>query len=85
MQKNSAANIKLSKTQLHKIAQQGGFLGRLVEPILKTGLFLIGSVLKPSAKSILILLGLTAAGSATDAAIQKKMFGSDTTTLIISN
>ena len=46
---------------------------------------LIGHVLKPLAKSVLISLGLTAAASATDAAIHKKMFGSHTTTLIISN
>ena len=46
---------------------------------------LIGNVLKPLAKSVLISLGLTAAASAIDAAIHKKMFGSRTTTLIISN
>ena len=46
---------------------------------------LIGNVLKPLAKSVLISLGLTAAASATDAAIHKKMFGSRTTALIISN
>ena len=46
---------------------------------------LIGNVLKPLAKSVLISLGLTAAASATDAAIHKKMFGFRTTTLIISN
>ena len=46
---------------------------------------LIGNVLKPLAKIFLILLVLTAAGSATDAAIHKKMFGSGVTTLIISN
>ena len=45
---------------------------------------LIENVLKPLAKSVLILLGLTAAASATDAAIDKKMFGSGFTTLIIS-
>ena len=28
---NSSANIKLSKTQLHKIGQSGGFLGRFQE------------------------------------------------------
>ena len=81
----SSANIKLSKTQLHKIGQSGGFLGRLLGPLLKTGLPLIGNVLKPLAKSVLIPLGLTAAASATDAAIHKKMFGSGNTTLIISN
>ena len=46
---------------------------------------LIGNVLKPLAKSVLIPLGLTAAAAATDAAIHKKMFGCGTTTLIISN
>ena len=45
----------------------------------------IGNVLKPLAKSVLIPLGLRAAASATDAAIHKKMFGSGTATLIISN
>ena len=81
----ASANIKLSKTQLHKIEQSGGFLGRLLGPLLKTGLLLIGSVLKLLAKSVLIPLGLTASASATDAAIHKKMFGSGVTTLIISN
>ena len=79
------ANIKLSKTQLHKIGQSGGFLGRLFGPLLKTGLRLIGKLLKPLAKSVLIPLGITAATSATDAAIHKNMFGSGNTTLIISN
>ena len=45
----------------------------------------MGNILKPVAKSVLITLALTAAASATDAAIHKKMFGSDFTTLIISN
>ena len=82
---NFSANIKLSKTQLHKIGQSGGFLGRLLGPLLKTGLPLIGNVLKPLAKSVLIPLGLTAPASATGAAIHRKMFGSGNTTLIISN
>ena len=82
---NSSANIKLSKTQLHKIGQPGGFLGRLLGPLLKTGLPLIGNVFKPLAKSVLIPLGLTVAASATDVAIHKKMFGSGFTTLIIIN
>ena len=82
---NSSANLKLSKTQLHKIGQSREFLGRLLEPLLKTGLPLIGSVIKPLAKSVLIPLGLTAAASATNVAIHKKMFGSGMTTLIISN
>ena len=58
---------------MHKIGQSGGFLGRLLGPLLKTGLPLMKNVLKPLAKSILIPLGLTAA-AATDAAIHKKMF-----------
>ena len=70
---------------MHKIGQSGGFLGRLLGPLLKTGLPLIGNVLKPLAKSVLIPLGLTAAASATDAAIHKKMFWSGVTILKISN
>ena len=46
---------------------------------------LIGDVLTPLANSVLKALELTAAASATDAAIHKEMFGSGTTTLIISN
>ena len=60
---------------MHKIGQSGGLLGRLLGPLLKTGLSLMKNVLKLVAKSVLIPLGLTAA-SATDAAIHKKMFGS---------
>ena len=58
-----------------------------MEPLPKTGLLLIGNViiLKPLAKRILIPLGLTAAASATDSAVHKKMFGSGFATLIISN
>ena len=73
----------MPKTQLHRIGQLGGFLGRLLWPLLKTGWPLIGNVLRPLAKNVLIALGLTATVSATDAAIHKKMFGSGTTTLII--
>ena len=67
---NSSANVKLSKIQLHKIGQSRGFLGRLLELLLKTGLALIEHVLIPLAKSVLISLGLTAA-AATDAAIHE--------------
>ena len=63
------------KTHLHKIGQLGGFLGKLLGLLLKTGLPLIGIILKPLAKSVLFPLRLTAGGSATDAAIHKKMFG----------
>ena len=82
---NCSDNIKLSKIQLHKIGQLGGFLGRLLKPLVKTGLPLRENVRKPLAKSFLISLVLTTAASATDVAIHKKMFGSGTTTLIISN
>ena len=51
---------------------------------MKTGLPLIGNVFKPLAKGVLIPLGLTAAASATDAAIHKKIFELGVTTLIIS-
>ena len=54
---NSSANIKLSKTQFYKIGLSGGFLGRILGPLLKTGLPLIQNVIKPLAKSILIPLG----------------------------
>ena len=75
---HSSTDIKLSKTQLSKMIQSGGFLGRLLGPLLKTGLTLMKSVIK--------LLGLTAA-AATDAGIHKKILGSghNNTTLIISN
>ena len=43
---NSSANTKLSKTQLHQIVQVRGFLGRLLGPLLKVGLPLIGNKLK---------------------------------------
>ena len=81
----SSANMKLSKTQLQKIGRSGGFLSRLLEPLLKTRLPLIKNVLKLLARSVLTTLGLTAAISATYAAVQKKIFGSGMTTLTISN
>ena len=67
--------------------QSGGSLGRLLGPLLKTGLPLMKSLIKPLAKSVLIPLGLTAAASAADAGIHKKILGSghNNTTLIISN
>ena len=72
----SSTDIKLSKTQLSKVVQSGGFLGKALGPLLKTGLPLMKNVIKPFAKSILILLGLTAATSAADAGIHKKVIGS---------
>ena len=96
--KNSSTDIKLSKTQSSKIIQSGGFLGRCLGPLLKTGLPLIKNVIKLLAKSVLKPLGLTAAASASDAGIHKKILGSgkslldsalpkqnNTITLIISN
>ena len=83
-------DIKLSKSQMSKMIQSGGFLGRLFGQLLKTGLPLIENVIKPLAKRVLIPLGLTATASAADAGIHKKTLGSgyndpSSITLIISN
>ena len=76
---HTSTEIRLSKVQLTKM-QKGGFL-RLLAPLLKPGLPLLKSVIKP-----LGMLGLTAAASVTDAAINKKILASGNhTTLIISN
>ena len=80
IENNMSTDIKLSKAQISKIIQSGGFLGKLFGPLLKTGLPLLKSVIKP-----LGLLGLTAASSAIDAGVQKKIYGCGTTTLVISN
>ena len=71
IENNMSTDIKLSKAQIPKIIQSGGFLGKLLGPLLKTGLALIKNVTKPLAKSVLIPLRLTAAASAADAGIQK--------------
>ena len=72
---NSATDIKLSKTQMKKIIQSGGFLGKLLSklagPLMKIAL--------PLAKNVLAPLGLTAAMSAIDGSIQKKIHGSGAT------
>ena len=91
----SLTDINLLKTQLCKMVQSRGFVGRLLSPLLKTGLPLIKNVITPLAKSVLIPLGLFAAASAADAGIHKKILGSgkrpldlalaNNTTLIISN
>ena len=78
---NMLTDLKLSKTQISKIIQSGGFSGSLLSK-------LAGSLMKvaiPLAKNVLAPLGITLAASAIDAGIQKKMHGSGTTTLIISN
>ena len=69
---NSATYIKLSKAQIKKIIQSGGFLGKLLSK-------LAGSLMKvamPLAKNVLAPLGLTAAMSAIDRSIKKKIHGS---------
>ena len=81
----SSIDIKSLKSHLSKIIQSGRFLGRLLSSLLKTGLPLMENVIKPLARSVLIPLRLTAATSTADAGIQKKILGSGTTTLIISN
>ena len=68
----SSTDIKLLKTQISKMILLEGFLGRLLDLLLKTGLPLIKNAIKPLVKSILIPLGLTEAASAPDAGIYKK-------------
>ena len=88
-----STDIKLSKTQLSKMIKSGGFLGRLLGSLLKTGLPLIKNVIKPLSKSVLIPLGLTAAAAAAaDVGIDKKNLESGhsssshkNTVLLISN
>ena len=65
--------------------QSERFLGKLLGPFLKNGLPLIKSAINTLAKSVLIPLGLTAAASAADAGIHKKILGSGNTILVISN
>ena len=59
----SSANIT-SKTQLDKIRQLGGFLGRNLGPLRKTGLSLTGNALKPLAKNVLTLFRMGIFGAA---------------------
>ena len=61
--------------------QSGGFLGNLLGKL--AGLLM--KVAMPLAKNVLAPLGISAAMSAIDGSIKKNMFGSGTTTLIISN
>ena len=76
-----STDIKFSKIQISKITKSGGFLGlllsKLAGPLMKVAV--------PLAKNILAPLGITAIPSAIDAGTQKKIHGSGTTTLIISN
>ena len=73
---NMSADIKVSKVQITKIIQSRRFLGSLLSK-------LAGPLMKiavPLAKNVLASLGITAAASALDAGIQKKIHGSGTTT-----
>ena len=78
---NMSTDLTVSKAEISKIIQPGGFLGslysKLAGPLIKVAISL--------AKNVLAALGITAAASAIDAGIQKKIHGSGTTTLIISN
>ena len=69
---NSSVDIKFSKTQLSKMIQSREFLGKLLGPLLKTGLPLIKNAITPLARSVLIPLGLTAVASAADAGIHQE-------------
>ena len=68
--------LSYQESKLSKMIQSGGFLGRFLLPVLKTGLPFMKNIVKPLAKSILIPLGLTAVVSAADAWIHKKIIGS---------
>ena len=76
-----ATDLKLSKAQIKKLIQLGGFLSKLLSklagPLMKVAM--------PLAKNVLAPLGLTAAMSAIDGSIQKKIHGSGTTKLMIEN
>ena len=75
-----STDMKLSKAQISKIIQSGGFSGslliKLADPLMKVALTL--------AKNTLVPLGITAAVLAIDEGIQKKIHNSGTTTLIAS-
>ena len=76
-----STDLTLSKAQISKIIQFWEFLGSLLSKI--GGLLM--KVAIPLAKDILVPVAILAAASAIDAWIQKKIHGSETTTLIISN
>ena len=82
---NLSTNIKLSTAHLSKIVKLGGFLSRLLGPLIKTGLPLMKNVLQRLAKSVFITLRLTEAVSAADTVIHKNILGSGSIALIISN
>ena len=79
----SSTDIMLSRTELSKMIQPGGLLGRLLDLLLKTGLSLMKNVIQALSKSVLIPFGVTVAASAADAGIHKQILGSGTTTPVI--
>ena len=78
---NMSTDLNLSKAKISKMIQSGGFLGSLLNkwagPLMKVTI--------PLAKNVLAPLAITAAASAINAGIQKKIHGSCTATLITSN
>ena len=82
---NSLENrgILLKGTTKKITSQEGGFLN-VLRPLMTAGVPLMKSILTPLGKSVLLPLGLSAEMSAADAAIQRKIYGSGTTALIIS-
>ena len=70
---SSSVDVKFSKSQLSKMIQSGGHLGKLLDTLLKTGLPMMKSIITPLDKSVLIPLGLTATASAADGGIHKKI------------
>ena len=80
----SLENKVFIKRNYRKITSQEGEILKFLRRLMTAGLRLMKNVLTPLAKNVLLLLGLTAAASATDEVIQKKLFGSGTTSLIIS-
>ena len=78
---NMSTDLALSKAQISKIIQSGGFIGSLLSKLAGP----LTKVAIPLAKNVLAPSGMTAAASAIDAGIQKKIHGSRITTLKILN
>ena len=76
---SSSKDVKLSKTQLSKIMQLGGFLGRCLGPLMKFRGPLMKNVLTLLSKSVLMPVALTPAVSSVDARIHNKISGYETT------
>ena len=76
-----STDLKLSRAEVSNIIKSGGFLGSLLSKLASS----LMKVAIPLSKTVLTSLGITAAASAIDAGIQKKIHVSGTITLIISN